>query len=279
MAGPVGYAEIVSEFDALLRVSQLQLYRLTATAANESDQTKIKIKINADNATATLSEMATKLEQIQTLRFATAKGAENIRKLISLVATYQKQAAVVIDMADSDAGTALTLMTSVARSFTEIDKLTDEVIDGGKEFRDRMIARNNQELTRQEIALVVVLLASVIVGGFVSLFISRGIEKPIIGIAATINHMAQGEFNLTMPHLGRKDEIGQIAEAVAMVLEKVGSTIGQYQIGGDRSCQCLRENLHQHHRLVAAHRAAGGQPGTDLGRDGRDLAYGEEECR
>ena len=95
-----------------------------------------------------------------------------------------------------------------------LHEVTDEVIDGGKEFRDRMIARNNQELTRQEIALVVVLLASVIVGGFVSLFISRGIEKPIIGIAATINHMAQGEFNLTMPHLGRKDEIGDIAEPI-----------------------------------------------------------------
>ena len=45
---------------------------------------------------------------------------------------------------------------------------------------------------------------------------------------------------------------------------------GDQRLGGD---------LDQHHRPVAAHRGTGGEPGGNLGFDGRDRRYGEEKRR
>ena len=46
-----------------------------------------------------------------------------------------------------------------------------------------------------------------------------------------------------------------------------------------RSDQCVGRNLRQHDRSVAAHRGASREPGTNLGLDGGNLHYREEERR
>src|ERR1700681_1630468 len=42
MTGPVRQAEVVADFSTVAWAAQARLYRLTATAANESDETKIR---------------------------------------------------------------------------------------------------------------------------------------------------------------------------------------------------------------------------------------------
>ena len=90
-----------------------------ATAANETDTKKIKAL--GDNATKALGEMADKLKALDDPAFNNGKTGEKIGKLKAAVATYIKQSNSVIDMADGDAGTALTLMMSATRSFATIE--------------------------------------------------------------------------------------------------------------------------------------------------------------
>ena len=146
--------------------------------------------------------------------FENGKTGEKIGQLNTVVANYIKQAKGVIDMADGDAGTALTLMMSATRSFTTIASLTDDLTESSKEVRDREIAFNNRDLERQSMLLGIVMLIAVVVGCVASFLISRGITKPVIGIVGAIKLMAEGNFDLVLPGLGRKDEIGDIAGAV-----------------------------------------------------------------
>ncbi|MBI3703654.1 MAG: HAMP domain-containing protein [Rhizobiales bacterium] len=210
--GPVRQAEVVADFNTTALSAQVNLYRLMATAANESDQNKIKTLASA--AALVLGEMGDKFKLIQTIKFDNAKTAENVGKLESSIAKYQKQARGVIEMADGDAGSALMLMMSATRSFAEIEKLTDELIESSKELRDRKIALNNVALEQQSTMLIGGMLLVVILGCVASFIISRGITKPIMGIAGAIKRMGEGDFDLVLPGLGRKDEIGDIAAAV-----------------------------------------------------------------
>ena len=212
MTGPVRQAEIVGDFANSAWMAQVYLYRLMATAANETDQKKIKAL--AGEATKMLGDISGKLKALDDPAFKNGKTGEKIGQLNTVVANYTKQAKGVIDMADGDAGTALTLMMSATRTFTTIASLTDDLTESSKEVRDREIAFNNRDLERQSMLLGIVMLIAVVVGCVASFLISRGITKPVIGIVGAIKLMAEGNFDLVLPGLGRKDEIGDIAGAV-----------------------------------------------------------------
>ena len=212
MVGPVLQAETVAAFGTAIWAAQSRLYRLTATAANETDEKKIKTV--ATQTSKALSEVAEKLKAFDAIKFEHAKTAENLGKLNTLVADYLKHAKNVIEMADGDAASALMFMTSAERTFAAIEKLADEMTETSKDIRDREIARANARLDQQGMMLIAVMLVAVVVGCFVSLFVGRGIARPVVGLTVAIKRMAQGDFDLVLPGLGRRDEIGEIAGAV-----------------------------------------------------------------
>jgi methyl-accepting chemotaxis protein len=58
-------------------------------------------------------------------------------------------------------------------------------------------------------------LAIVLVGVGLSFWmVRRNVVNPILGIANGVNQLAAGNFSVVLPGLGRKDEIGQMAQAV-----------------------------------------------------------------
>jgi methyl-accepting chemotaxis protein len=219
MAGPVRQAETVTDFTNAAWMSQVHLYRLMATAANETDSQRIKALETA--ASKSLTEMAAKLKALDDPAFDSAKTGEALKQLNTTVATYVKQGKGVIDMADGDAGTALTLMMSATRTFNTIEKLTDDLTDSSKTQRDFKIALNSRKADQQMMMLGVIMLIAVVVGCLIAFFVARGVTKPVTGIVNAIKLMAEGNFELVLPGLGRKDEIGDIADAVEALKLKV----------------------------------------------------------
>ncbi len=212
MTGPVRRAETLSDFNTSAWRAQVRLYHLMATAANETDEKKIKEL--ADVSTTALNELADKLQALDSRAFDDSTTGDKLNQLKSAVANYIKQAKAVIDMADGDAGTALTLMMSATRSFVTIANLTDELTKSANSYRDNEVASNNAALDRQTTLLIAIVMIMIAIGGAASLVISRGISRPVMGIAAAIKRMAEGDFDTPLPGLGRKDEIGEIAAAV-----------------------------------------------------------------
>jgi methyl-accepting chemotaxis protein len=228
MAGPIRQAETVADFTNSAWTSQVHLYRLMATAANETDAAKIK-KL-ADIATKSLAELAAKLKDLEDPAFNKGKTGENISQLKTATAKYIKQGNEVIEMADGDAGTALTLMMGATRTYAGIEKLTDDLTETSKDFRDRSIAINDRRLDQQKMLLIGVLSAAVVIGFMISILVGRGISKPIVDLVPELNKLADGDFNIALSSLGRADEIGQISAAIEMVVDKVGSTIGNIKV-------------------------------------------------
>lgn len=227
IVGPVHQAETVAEFSNAAWTSQVHLYRLMATAANETDQKKIQTL--AGIATKSLDDMAAKLKALLGAANDSAS-KKNFTQLQTSVGQYVKQAKNVIDMADGDAGTALTLMMGATRSFASIESITDDLNETSKEMRDRQIALNDRRQDEQKMMMIVILLVAVSVGLVVSLLVGRGISKPIADLVPELRKLAGGDFNIRLSALGRKDEIGQISAALEMVVDRVGATIGDIKV-------------------------------------------------
>ena len=63
--------------------------------------------------------------------------------------------------------------------------------------------------------LVLILsVAGITIGFGLAWFIGSGIAKPVIAMTAAMARLAGGDKTITVPALGRKDEIGQMADAV-----------------------------------------------------------------
>jgi methyl-accepting chemotaxis protein len=64
------------------------------------------------------------------------------------------------------------------------------------------------------------------------LLVQLSIVRPIGGLITELRKVAEGNFNIYLPWLGRKDEVGQIADAVDAMAQKVGATIGEIRASG-----------------------------------------------
>jgi methyl-accepting chemotaxis protein len=212
VAGPLRQAEVIADFSTAAWTAQARLYRLTATAANETDEQKLKAV--AQQAEDAVGELAKQWAAVEALGTAEAAHAGTVAKLKAAVATFQKQSKSVIDMADSDAGAALMFMTSAARTLGEIEKLTDDLSEVGKEARDREIANAGSRLIEQRTVLAAGIAGAVLLGGLASFVVGSAVARPVVHLAGVIRRIAQGELDVAVPATGQRDEIGVIADAV-----------------------------------------------------------------
>ena len=219
ISGPVRQAEVTADFNAAIWAAHAHLYRLTAIAANETDQKKIKAL--ADESSKSLAQLPAKLQVLDTRAGGDAAVDSAVKQLKDSVAAYIKQAKSVVDMADSDAGAALMFIVSAERSFAQIQKLVEDLSERSNGLRDREIANSNARLESQLTLVPAIVLVIVIVSCVVSFLVSGGIAKPVIRIATVIERVSKGDFGVAVPATGQRDEIGVIAGAVQVFKDEM----------------------------------------------------------
>ena len=75
------------------------------------------------------------------------------------------------------------------------------------------------------ITVILILIGSAFFGAFT-------IARPLKALVRPLEEVAGGNFAITVPGIGRKDEVGQIADAVREMAAKVSSTIGEIKASG-----------------------------------------------
>jgi methyl-accepting chemotaxis protein len=209
VSGPVRQSELVSDLTTAAWTAHARLYRLTATAANEKDEKKVEAMVK--EATAAAARIAEALKAVE--RTHGDFKPQTLEKLNAAVASYLKKSKNAIDMADGDAGSALMFIKGAEQSFADLEKLTDDLITDSSESKDREIARAGMNLERQQLTLMAVL-AAAFLGVIVSFLIGRNISRPVVAMSEAMRELAAGNFEVQLPGLDRRDEVGQMAHAV-----------------------------------------------------------------
>jgi methyl-accepting chemotaxis protein len=114
-------------------------------------------------------------------------------------------------------GTALTLageLKATSESFSTVEPVIDAVskaVNGIRAEAERSNAALRENIQRR-MGISIPLIAFAVLGaGF---FIGRSISKPLSAMTAAMVDLANGNFAVVLPGLGRADEIGKIAQAV-----------------------------------------------------------------
>jgi methyl-accepting chemotaxis protein len=210
VSGPVRQSELANDLTTTAWMAHAKLYRLAATAANENDSKKIAVV--AKEASVAATRISSALKAVETTQGELKP--EALEKLKAAVAGYLKQSKNAIEMADGDAGSALMFIKGAERNFSDIEKLTDDLITRSGESKDREIARAGMKLDQQQLTLTAILLVVAFLGIVVSFLIGRNISRPVVAMSKAMRELAVGNFEVQLPGLDRRDEVGQMACAV-----------------------------------------------------------------
>src|SRR3982075_2225278 len=210
VSGPVRQSELANELTTTTWTAHAKLYRLAPPAANGKDEKKVAhIAKETSVAAARISDALKAVEGGQS-----GVKPEVFEKLKAAVAGYLKQSKNAIEMADGDTGSALMFIKGAERNFADIEKLTDELIARSSDSKDREIARAGMRLEQQQLTLSAVLLVVAFAGIIVSFLIGRNISRPVVAMSKAMRELAVGNFEVQLPGLERRDEVGQMAHAV-----------------------------------------------------------------
>jgi methyl-accepting chemotaxis protein len=182
------------------------------------------------------AENRARLEKVKALSGQFAAGSKEIAALkaevIGLVAKRTEANAAEITAqiaADNDK------IERVAKDRTlpvanEMQSLSDQVVESAGAHAKAEVEHAAREMAFAEYltigigsAVILVLIGSAIFGAV-------SIARPLARLVPELKKLADGNFNVTIPGIGRKDEVGQIAEAAEMIADRVGSTISNIKL-------------------------------------------------
>ncbi|MFC0239959.1 methyl-accepting chemotaxis protein [Rhodopseudomonas telluris] len=271
ISGPVRLAEQAGELNNAAWTAHAKLYRLAATAANESDDAKLAAV--SKEAGAALAQIPAALSDVEQA-LGSAAALPPFQKLKAATAAYQKQAKNAIEMADGDAGSAMLFIKSAEKSFAEIDSLISDLIVASNESRDREIARSAIALDRQQWMLGAILLGVSFVGILISVLIGRGIAKPVLAMSGAMHELASGNFGVKLPGLERGDEVGRMARAVEeFKLQAVAKAEREHAEREQQEREAAAGRRAELHQLADGFEAAVGQIIETVGTASRELEH------
>ena len=80
--------------------------------------------------------------------------------------------------------------------------------------QQRLDAQSNAIIGETENLIIMLAVGGTLLGAVLALLLGRGISRPMIAMCKAMRELAGGNFDVVLPALGRKDELGEMAGAV-----------------------------------------------------------------
>jgi methyl-accepting chemotaxis protein len=115
----------------------------------------------------------------------------------------------------------------------QIDKLLDAALQFGQQVA--ATEQQNVDETLDSTELTALIAGIVTIGLLIgsALFSALSIARPLRALVGPLEDLAAGDFTVSIPGVGRKDEVGLIASAAGAVVERVGATIGNIKLAAN----------------------------------------------
>ncbi|HZS84115.1 MAG TPA: HAMP domain-containing methyl-accepting chemotaxis protein [Stellaceae bacterium] len=207
------FAVAAFQNDALTTVADL--YRLTSTAANDTDAAKVSALAKAE--TAAIKKLEDGFAAVKTRMAEASVAPADIDALGKALAAYVKAAKNVADMADGDAATALGWMTGAAQKFAAANAILGQIGEDLTRRRNAQIAGIDAEMANGRIIFAAAIAAITVLALLLSLTLGGMIAAPIVAMTRAVTRISGKDYAVEIPALGRRDELGKMAEAIEIL--------------------------------------------------------------
>jgi methyl-accepting chemotaxis protein len=103
---------------------------------------------------------------------------------------------------------------SMAKEAQALAAAAEDVRQSGVAEEARIEHETIDLIASTESLIVALAIGSLVLGILLAWLIGRAISKPVVGLCAGMRELADGNFDVVLPGLGRGDEVGDMAQAV-----------------------------------------------------------------
>ncbi len=190
------------EFGAKKVIEQFQaVTALAGTFVINSDQTV---------ATSALARLKFVENSMRTIPSQDEKIAQGLKEAAALLEEYRQALTRLVENAKS-----------IERLVAEMNESAAAIVKGAGALKadllsDQQRLENESDATIGETERLIVMLAAggFVLGAILALLLGKGISRPMIEMCRAMRELAGGNFEIVLPGLGRKDELGEMAAAV-----------------------------------------------------------------
>ena len=196
--------------------SELQLITLGAKKVAEQFQAAAALAnnfvINSDKtvAASALARLKFVENSLKAISTGNEKIMQGIKEVSALLEEYRQS------------------LAKLAENSKEIDELTIEMTESAAAINQgssamksdlladqkRLEAESDASIGETERLIVMLAAGSFVLGGLLALLLGKGISRPMTAMCNAMRELAAGNFDVVLPGLGRKDELGEMAGAV-----------------------------------------------------------------
>jgi methyl-accepting chemotaxis protein len=209
-------AALVAALDGKVSRLNAHLYQLTSEAANDSNAAKAKAV--ADELTQEIGGVHADFAEMSA-SVAGDPAREKLRDAIGKnLKDYTDASQQVIAMA-SNPGYALIFMNNAQQAFNAFSKAETELESVVGKEKSTLVGEIRGQAQQARIIFIVATLVATVAAVGISLLLGGLIARPVVEIAAALRRLAGGDLAVETSYAGRRDEIGAIADTLAVFKE------------------------------------------------------------
>ncbi len=195
---------------------ELQLITLGAKKVTEQFQAVTALAntfvVNSDQtvATSALARLKFVENALKAISTTNAKILDGIKEISGMLEEYRRSLAMLVGNAkEIDA-----LIQEMTETAAAINKASAAMKSDLLADQKRLDAESDAAIAETERLIVMLAAGGLLLGCVWAFFLGIGISRPMTRMCSAMRELAAGNFDVVLPGLGRKDEVGEMAGAV-----------------------------------------------------------------
>jgi methyl-accepting chemotaxis protein len=168
--------------------------------------------INSDQEIA--QSAITRLKSVETALQAVPADEEKVKEVIEEVSVQLGESRKALTRLIDNAKELNELSIEMADSAVAIMKASNAMKADLLSDQQRLDSESVTNISEAQDFVVILAVGGFLLGGAWALLLSKGISRPMIAMCKAMRELAGGNFDVVLPGLGRKDELGEMAAAV-----------------------------------------------------------------
>jgi methyl-accepting chemotaxis protein len=168
--------------------------------------------INSDQAAATsaLARLTFVENALHAISSTDEKIVQDLKEVSALLEEYRQALTKLVENSKS----IDRLTTQLAESATAIVQGSSAMKTDLLADQQRLESESDATIGETERLIMMIAAGGFLLGAVLALMLGKGISQPMIAMCKAMRELAGGNFDVVLPGLGRKDELGEMAGAV-----------------------------------------------------------------
>lgn len=168
--------------------------------------------VNSDKSVATSAQARLKFVEnaLKAITTTNPKILGGIKEVSAMLEEYRLALAKLIGNANEIEG----LIQEMTETVAEIGKFSVAMKSGLLAEQNRLDAESDATIAETERLIVILAAGGFLLGCVWAFLLGAGISRPMTAMCKAMHRLASGDFDVVLPGLGRRDELGEMAGAV-----------------------------------------------------------------